>query len=74
MEVFFYNRGDITFADNPEEEDCVEVFVQPEKSNVFTSLGRVYLKKMFTINFFSDYQHISFKNNYDKNALIQISL
>lgn len=45
------------FADNPNIDDYIEVFVQPDNSTRFKSLGKVYLKKMFS-NFFSDYQLI----------------
>lgn len=74
VEVFFYEGGDIIYADNPEEDDCIEVWAKSEKSHLYTSLGKVYLKKVFTINFFSDYQFIQLKNNHGKLALVQISL
>lgn len=32
------------------------------------------MKKLFTINFFSDYQIIKIVNHYDKKMLVQISL
>ena len=37
-------------------------------------IGRVYMKRVFILDFYSDYQTIKVKNNYDQSMLIQVSL
>lgn len=74
VEVFDYQRGNIVFPDNPEEEDCMEVYVQAKGANVFSNLGKVYLKKIFTIDSLSDFHIIKIVNRYRKSMMIQISL
>lgn len=74
VEVFNYARGDITLPENPEEDDFLEVLSKSENSSSYTNLGKVYLKKLFTINFFSDFQMIKIVNRYEKKMFVQLSL
>lgn len=60
--------------DNPQEDDFVQVFIMPDHTTNFVGLGKVYLKKAFTINFFNDFTLIKLKNNFDQRILAQISL
>lgn len=74
VEVFDFNRGDLLFMDNPQEDDFVQISVMPDHSYSYVVLGKVYLKKAFTINFFSDFTLIKLINHYDQRILVQISL
>lgn len=52
----------------------MEVFCKSETSNSYDNLGKVYIKKLFTINFFSDFQMIKIVNRYEKKMFVQVSL
>lgn len=72
--MYDYYRGDVLFPDNPAEDDYIEVFSQPDHAPMFTSLGKVYIKKMFTINFFTDFTLLRLRSHYDRRMFVQISL
>lgn len=52
----------------------MEVLCKSETSNSYDNLGKVYIKKLFTINFFSDFQMIKIVNRYEKKMFVQVSL
>lgn len=74
IEVFSYNQGRVNYPTKPDEDDHVVVFSKPETSTMFLDMGKVYMKRIFTLNFYTDYQTIKVKNNYDQDMLVQVSL
>lgn len=73
VEIFDYERGNVVFPDNPDESEYVEIYVQ-EKDRAYKYLGKVYLKRLFTIETFSDFHNIRIINHYGKNMMVQIGL
>lgn len=43
-------------------------------NNNFQEIGRVYVSKMFSLDFYSDYQIIKMKNNNDGKVVVEVSL
>jgi len=52
----------------------MEILVQEKGTDHFSNLGKVYLKKIFTINSLSDFHIIKVVNHYRKSMMVQISL
>lgn len=74
FEVFNYENGDITLADKPDEDDNIQVLTRADGSMTFVEIGKVYMKRIFDINFHSDYQVFRVVNNFDEDMLVQVSL
>ena len=74
FEAFTEKDGLVNFPDKPDEDDHIVVFSKPETSLMFVEVGRVYLKRVFILNFSTDYQTIKVKNNFDQDMLVQVSL
>lgn len=59
---------------HPDEDNFVEVLIKPQGAVSFENLGKVHIKKIFTVKFYRDYETILLRNNYDEQMLVQIGL
>lgn len=55
IEVFDYRKGFVTLPDKPAQDDFVQVLTKSEGINAFADQGDVYIKRVFKLNFLSDY-------------------
>lgn len=72
--MFDEDKGYILYPQNPSRDSNVEILIKPEGGSTFKSIGKVYIKKMFTVPFYRDHQTLLLKNNYNEKMLVQISL
>ena len=69
-----YENGHVNYPYKPDEDDNIQLLSKSDISYNFIELGKVYIRRVFTLNFHSDFQIIKVVNNYDSRMLVQVRL